>query len=201
MVENVHSRRQAFEIEIAVVVEIDDGRSAGSCLERDRESGRTGEPVRQSHVEPAGIVLLAVRTDVVQRHRRPLALVDLEDLPELAIEAVRAAVQCVRAVIGCELDGLTVEHQATIRDAVGIAADAGAEELPLLDIAGQIVMAEHDVVAEPVAARNDQRLQRGAEADDARLETSFAVQYGTLDGAADWQRTEQVTSDPRACRA
>ena len=105
----------------------------------------------------------------------------------------------MRAVVGREPDLLTVEHEARIGDAVGIAADGRTEELPHVEIAGEIVIPEHDVVAALRRVRHDQGLQRGAIGDDAGLKTVHATQHHALNGAAIRQSAERFPCNARGC--
>ena len=169
VIKNIRVRQNAVEIEKAVVGEIDDGRTIGARGKGQRQFGGTGQSIRHAYIEPARIALLAIGADIAQRHGGLSAILDRADLPELLVETVQPAVQRVRAVVGRELKRLAVEPEARIGNAIGVAADRGAEEAASAEIAGEIVMAEHDVVAAAVRIRHQQRLQRGAQRDDARL--------------------------------
>jgi len=69
-------------------------------------------------------------------------------------------------------------------DAVGVSADGRPEEAARGEITGEIVMAEHDILASPVAVTRLQRLQRRAEGDDPGFETIRAAQHHALDRRA-----------------
>ena len=56
------------------------------------------------------------------------AAVDFGDLPKLPVKAVWPAVKRMLAVIGSKPHHLSVEHEAGIGDAIGIAADGRAEK-------------------------------------------------------------------------
>src|SRR3954447_18526468 len=133
-----------------------------------------------------------MRARVGQRDRGLGAIIDLRNVPELAIEAVEAAMQCIRSVVDGKLHRLAVQRKLSVGDAVGVAADGGAEELPFGEIAGKAIMAEHDVVMAAFGVRRDQRLDHRAMGDDARLEPALAAQHNALDLAAVRQRSEDV---------
>ena len=54
MIEDLAFRQRAVEIEEAVVGEIDDGRTIGRRLERQRQLSRAGDAISHAHIEPAG---------------------------------------------------------------------------------------------------------------------------------------------------
>ena len=117
-------------------------------------------------------------------------MLDVEDLPEPPVKAVKPAMNRMRTVIGGEFDHLTVELKMRIGDAIGVAADGRAEESPQADIALEIVMPKHDVVALAMRIGHQQRLQRCAKCDDPRLEAAGCTQHHTLDRAAIRQLAE-----------
>ena len=68
------------------------------------------------------------------------------DLPDLLVEAARAAVKGVSAVVSRELIGPSVEREAAAADAVGKAADDRAEVMArLARVTVEIGESEHDV--------------------------------------------------------
>src|SRR6267154_1596498 len=75
-----------------------------------------------------GKTALAVGARVGQNQRRLGLLGELIDPPEMSIEAVMAAMERVRAVVGFELDQRPVEHEPRAGDAVGVSADGRPEE-------------------------------------------------------------------------
>src|SRR6202012_3867271 len=115
------------------------------------------------------IILLAMRAGVGQRDRGAGAIVELGNVPELAVEAVEAAMQRIRAVVDWKLERLAIERELPVGDAVGVAADGRAKKLPFGEIAVKGIMAEHDVVVTALGFRRDQCLDHRAMGDDASL--------------------------------
>src|SRR3954447_12714383 len=133
-----------------------------------------------------------MRARVGQRDRGLGAIIDLRNVPELAIEAVEAAMQRIRSVVDGKLHRLAVQRKLSVGDAIGVAADGGAEKLSLGEIAGECVMAEHDVVVAALGVRRDQGLQGCTMGDDARLEPALAAQHDAVHLAAVRQRSKDV---------
>ncbi len=138
----------------------------------------------------AGIAHLAVRADVAQRDvpRRTAAAVD--DLPQLLVEACRAAVERVGAVVDRHLIRLAVEREPAPGDPVGEAPDGRAEILRVVEIVLEVVIAERDVGKVPGAIGQDQRLQRRPPGDDRRVDAVLVDQRHRRHRAAVGQRAE-----------
>ena len=100
--------------------------------------------------------------------------------------------QRIRAVVDGKLDGLAIERELPVGDAVGVAADGRAKKLPLGEIAVKGIMAEHDVVVAALRVRRDQRLDHRAMGDDASLEPALPAQHDALDLASVRQRSKNV---------
>ena len=135
MIENARARRGAFEIEEAVVGQVDDRGAVGAGCEADRQSPKAPSGDTDANVQSAGIPLLAVGADIGKRHARLSAVLDLGDLPELPVKAVRPAMKRMLAVVGRQSHHIAVENEARVRDTVGIAADGRAEEPPVAEVA------------------------------------------------------------------
>ena len=105
-----------------------------------------------------------------------IAILDRDNPPVAAIEALQPAMQRIGPVICRELHLGAVEHEARAGDAVGIAPDGRAEELPPGEISLERVMTEHDVVAASGGIRHQQCLQRCAIGHDARFQSIRGVQ-------------------------
>ena len=101
--------------------------------------------------------------------------------------------QRIGPVICRELHLGAVEHEARAGDAVGIAPDGRAEELPAGEISLERLMTEHDVVAVSGGIRHQQCLQRCAIGDDARFQSIGGLQDDALDFGAVRQHTEAGT--------
>src|SRR5262249_4313792 len=102
-----------------------------------------------------------------------------------------SAMQRVRAVICREPNRCAVEHKARIGDPIGVTADRGAEEAAAVEIAAEIVMAEHDVVATTAPVGRQQCVPRRAERNDARFKAVVTAQDYTFDRVA-------IRNDPKS---
>ena len=89
----------------------------------------------------AGIPLLAVRRDA----REPDTVRLLRSLPDVFVKAAQTAVQMVLTVVFRQPVRLSVQRKFRAADAVAEAADCRAIETGVAGIAGQIVIAEHNV--------------------------------------------------------
>ena len=93
----------------------------------------------------AGIPFFAVHADVGKFHGRPVRHFDGFRLPYFSIEANFAAVQGIRPVVQKQRVFLAVKGELSLRDAIAVTADRGAEVRLVTEIAVQLVKAEHDV--------------------------------------------------------
>src|SRR5688572_22278352 len=100
MIENVGVRCSPLKIEKAVVGEVDDRGPVGTSLEADRQFARTRQAIADTNLEPSGIVFLAVGAGVSERHAGLRTIIDLGDLPEFSVKAIRPAMKRMLAVIG-----------------------------------------------------------------------------------------------------
>ena len=134
-----------------------------------------------------------------KRHARLRAPLDFQDLPELPVEAIDPAMKRMRTVICGELHHLAFEHETRIGNAIGIATDGRAEELPIVEIVIKLVMPEHDVVAATLRVRHYQRLERSAIGYDTCLEAVCCAEDHALDGAAVRQHAEHIPCNICRC--
>jgi hypothetical protein len=126
----------------------------------------------------AGEALLAVGAGVGQGDVGLGAALDPGDGPQALVEAGRAAVQGVVALVLGHLVAAAVEVEGPVGDSVGEAAHRRAEVGGMLQVGAGRVEAQHDVAAAAAAVGRLQRLQRGAQRDDARPD---ALAVGELD--------------------
>ena len=97
------------------------------------------------HHYTSGITHLAVGGYILEFHR---ALV-LARLPDLVLEAVRAAVQMVGAVVDRQLVSYTVEGKTPLGDTVGKAPGTLAEARSVVEIILRLAIAKHHVAEAP----------------------------------------------------
>ena len=131
VIEDVLARRRAFQIEETVVGQVDDRGAVGTGFKTDRQFGRPRQAIADADIQLARIALLAVGADIGERYARLGAFLNVGDLPQLPVEAVRPAMQRMPAVIGCQLHRSAVENEARVRDTIGVAADGRAKEAPI----------------------------------------------------------------------
>ena len=119
------------------------------------------------HIERAGEAHLAVRADVVQAQAVLTLALDGLGLPHALVEADRAAVQVVFAVVAAELIAHAVDLKLTLGDAVAVAADGVAHAAVADEIAVDRVKAEGDVGELAVPVRHEDGLDDSAVIKDA----------------------------------
>src|ERR1035441_6062997 len=88
------------------------------------------------------------------------------------------------AVVRRQRAGFAFEREFGAADAVAIAADERAEVRSGLEIAVQIIVAEHDVAEFAVLVRHFERLDNAAISHDARLHSLGVAQGVNLDRRA-----------------
>ena len=113
----------AGEIEVRVIGEIDDGVFVGRRGVVEFQFAAC-ERVADDRGQRAGIAGFAILADVGQLD----AAGNFFALPNLIVEAVRAAVERVGRVVDRQVVGLAVERELAFGDAVGVASDERAEE-------------------------------------------------------------------------
>jgi hypothetical protein len=176
----------AREVPVRVVGEVDDGRPVRRRAVVDAPFVRRGQRVAHRHVEPAGVVLVAVLAR--QRQLERDAAVGLRrqrlDRPPALAEAARPAVQSVRAVVARQRVGLAVEREAAVADAVGVAADERAEVRIALFVVGERVEAEDDVGAAAGAVGAAERRDDAAVVDRLQHQAAAVVERVLDDLAA-----------------
>ena len=169
--------------------QVHDRRAIGARGVVDAQRALAGQRVDGFDDDRPGIALLAVAADVAERKRRLGPVADGADLPRDGVEAARTAVQVVRAIVLGEREHMIVDGQLAARDAVAIAADQGAQKRPVVEIAGGLVEAEHDVGQPSRFVRHLQRHHRAAQREDPGPKSGRLLQRVKLDGVRDpWQR-------------
>src|SRR5712664_2219 len=190
----------AGKIEEAVIGQIDDRRLVGLGRERRRKFHAAGNAVSDAGLQPAGIALLAIRAVIGQRDEGRGLLSQGGNGPALAVETCQTAVKRVGAVIGRQLKAMAIQLERTVRDAVGITTDRGAEETPNRDITFKVIAAEDDVGKVAGAVRREDGLQRCAKSNDPHLEAVVATQRHHFARDAIRQMSETLAHDFRNLR-
>src|SRR4029077_20021677 len=101
----------------------DDGRLVGRRLVVDRELVAIGQRVGDAYRQSAGIAFFAISADVGEGH----AVRQRLSTPDDAVEAFRAAMQMVGAIVGRQPERLSIESGARLGDPVRESPDHGAE--------------------------------------------------------------------------
>ena len=182
MRQDIRRLGRTAEIEEGVVGEVHDRGAIAFSLERDLQLGRP-QAIGHGDVERARKTALAVRADAGERHERISRLARRRDAPEFLIEALGPAMQGVGPIVRLDMVARAVQLEPALGDPVGIAADRGAEEAAMLDIAGQVVMAEENVGERARAIRHDEPLERRAEGQNPCFD-ALGAQRDDLDGFA-----------------
>ena len=160
--------RIAREIKVGVVGHVDDGRRIGRGLVGDVDAVVIGEGIGDVGLHGTGEVAIAVGRIAQQLD---VLLVGFHHLIDLILPALGTAVQAVSEVVLRQLDGLSVEGEAALVDAVGIPADAGAEVglVVLREIIRHFVESQGHILQFPVFVVHHQRHDAAAEVGDADL--------------------------------
>ena len=148
MVQNV---ALASQIEIGVISQIDDGVFVCRCRILDSQTP-FHQCVTNHRRQVTWISCLAVFTQITQLH----SVRDRLRFPDHVVEAVRAAVQSVFAVVQRQRVFLAIQGKAAVRDAIPITANDGPEErrgraVKVGHIAVEVIEAKHHVRRPAVA--------------------------------------------------
>ena len=137
----IEDGRRIVEVEIGVLGEVDQRRRVGGRLDLHAQRRRRLDDVAQLGRHRAGIALLAVRAVDGERHAGGVVI---DQAPGALAEAAKAAVQVVAALlVQRQLVVVAVDRETAAADAVGRAADDGAEMRRMLEVVLEPVEAEH----------------------------------------------------------
>ena len=165
------ARALAREVEVGVVGQVHHGRLVGGGRVVHLQPVAIVERVDDGHRQPAGEPALAVRAHARELHADARARPHRFTRPHVLVEALEAAVQRVRPVVGVERVGDAVEREPRAADAVAVAADDRAEvrvrrRVGRARVAGDRVEAERDVRLAPAPVGHDQLLDDAAVGED-----------------------------------
>ena len=130
-----------------MVGEVDDGIFIRDGAQIEVEDVILGPDIVGGDAQLTGITLLAVGADVGEAH----AVGELAALPQAVLEAGRAAVQMVRAIVYGQLILLVDQAELTPGDAVGVAARNLAHAGAILEVGGIVGIVKGDVLYFAVA--------------------------------------------------
>src|SRR5690606_25706388 len=111
------------KIEIGMVGEIEHGGPVGAGGVLDRQAILVIEGVNHGHREIAGIPFLVIRAD----KRQPQAPILEFTFPYALVEALQPAMEMIRAVVGGQSVGSSLQFEAAASNPIRVAADNGAE--------------------------------------------------------------------------
>ena len=145
---------RAREIEERVIGDIDDRRPVGRRAVLHRQLVALAERICGGNLQRAWIAAGTVRTHVTEHDACGRTASHLVDLPQHLVQTVYAAVQMVRSIVRFQRVLPAVETELAARNAVGIAADSGAEVLRLGHVVTRRFVAQHDIAADAAAIGN-----------------------------------------------
>ena len=87
-------------------------------------------------------------------------------MPDTVGKTLLSAVEMVATVVRCERVGMIVQLKTATSDAVGKAADGGAQIAVVVDIFFQCVITQHNIHGVAVMVRHHHRPDRGTKGDD-----------------------------------
>ena len=141
----------SFEVEVAVVGEVDDGGLVRLGRIVDAQRAVVLEGVGDTDFKISWETFFAIGAGAGEDDAYALACFHGAALPDVFIETADAAVEGVFSVVGGEGVGLAIEGKLRVGDAVCVAAYGAAEEGVLLaGVAFDGIEAEHDVARDPV---------------------------------------------------
>ena len=154
----------AREVEIGVIGHVAVRGLVGRCLIADGEVAVVIPAVCHGDVQRAGEMIFAVRADVMQAEEVAVCGFNRVGRPKLFAQN---AVEMVFAVVSIQLIRRAVDGEASLRDAIAVAANRVAHAAVIGEIAFQIVKAQRDVIQHAVAIRHDDAGENRAVVDDA----------------------------------
>ena len=146
----------AGQVEIGVVGQVHRRGLIGHRVESNTQFVIVAQLVDGGDFRGAGITLVASDAQVSQDQAHRFRRVEGFGFPQLAVEAIGAAVQVIDAVVHVQLVGHAVQREAAIGDAVAIAANQRAEVMRLAEVGFSIVEAVADISQHAVAVRHVQ---------------------------------------------
>ena len=151
----------ALEVEEGVVREVHDGGFVGRGVVVDAELVSGRERVGHANLQVARESLFAVGVRVGQHEP---VVGGRYHVPDDAVQSVQTSVERLSVVVLRQGVFHAVEREAAAGDAVGIGAHDGAEEAlaGVVDVAGERVVAQYDILVTALAVRGPERYDTGA---------------------------------------
>src|SRR4051812_28153061 len=158
----------AGEIEVAVLREADWRRAVGCRDVVDDERILIGERVRDADLQVSRETVVAIRALERERDER-FIVADCLRRPEAAVEGIRTAMELVAPIVRGKLVRLAIDRESCAADPVRITTDQRADEIAIVQIVVERIVAKHDVLELAVAIWGSERDDDTAERQDARL--------------------------------
>ena len=178
------ARALAAQVPVRVVRQVDAGGRVGGGLHVDRQLVLRGERVRDLRRACAGEALLTGRAHVGEGDRRIAVHHAGLAVPEALVEALRATVQAVGAVVAGDLARLAVDGELPLGNAVGAAAGGAPEVLRALDVRLERRAAEHHVHHLSLGVGHPELGDDGAVVGDLHGHARGVLQRPEVDGLA-----------------
>src|SRR5208283_2346599 len=174
----------AFQIEVTVIGEVQNGGLVGFRRVLDLELIRSGECVGDVDGQCAGIALFAVGADIGEAHGLSLSIFRGRGLPNPAVKTDLTAMESIGRIVDVQVVFLAVERELAIGDAVAVAADCGAEvRMRVTFVALELVETKNDVAELAILVGNEKLSESGAISNDSGGSTVGTVKnVGVDDG-------------------
>src|SRR6266550_5077545 len=129
-----------------MVGEIKDGVLIGGSGVVDAQFVLIGQRVDHLGSQVARTALFAIFADIGQFQRLPMTAGDILGRPQTLVEALQSAVQRVVTIVLGDVVGRPIEDELSVSDAIGVAADDGAEKRFVGEVAVELVVAQNDIL-------------------------------------------------------
>ena len=149
----------ASQIEVAVVGQVEDGGAVALALVGDVQGAHAVQLIADTDEGTAGEALVAFGQVQPQGDG---AVADEFHMPQALVEAVGAAVEGGGVLVGGQVEGLAIQLEGSVCDAVCAAAHSGAKVALALPVAVDVVVAQDHVGHAAVLVGDPQADQSGA---------------------------------------
>ena len=187
----------AREVEIGVIGHVAVRGLVGRRLIVDGEVAVVIPAVCHGDVQRAGKMIFAVRADVMQAEEVAVCGFNRVGRPKLFAQN---AVEMVFTVVAIQLIRRAVDGEASLRDAIAIAANRVAHAAVIGEIAFQIVKAQRNVIQHTVAIRHDDVGENRAVVDDAHRRAARVGQGELRDVMSVRRNAERFFRYSHCCR-
>ena len=149
----------ACEVEVGMVGKIHDSVGITHSLKVGTKLAGVVPRVFHRHLHVSGIVLVAIGAYESEHHSVTFELA----VPNLVLEALRSAMQSIRAIVDGKLILLSAHCKLSLSYTVGIASRHFAGARTVVEIVGSISISKHHISHIALCIRHDSRNDAGAE--------------------------------------